>query len=156
VFLVAASCQYVIVDIAPTLFLASWYLQNAFPHSRIFKYRSFERFDQVRAEFEAADICFLGPHQLELLPDDYFDIAISISSFQAMTGDQVNYYKGLMEYKTKHIVYLKQPTAWTNESDGTALGRADYILREPWRVILDLEHPIQSKFTELLFVRKRI
>jgi putative sugar O-methyltransferase len=154
VFLVAGSCQYVIVDIAPTLFLASWYLQNTFPHRRIFKYRFFERFDDVRAEFEAANICFLGSHQLELLPDRYFDIALSISSFQEMTADQVNYYKTLMERKTKHIVYLKQRTASINESDGASLEWADYVLRKPWRLVLDLEHPVQSKLTELLFVRK--
>ena len=152
VFLVASLCQYVIVDIAPTLYLASWYLQNCFPHRRIFKYRSFETFDEIRAEFEAAEICFLGSHQLELLPDDYLDITISINSLHELTRDQVNYYKALMESKTKYIVYLKQRTAWTNELDGTALGRADYVLREPWRLILDLEHPIQSKFIELLFV----
>jgi hypothetical protein len=125
-------------------------------HRLLFKYRSFETFDKIRAEFEAADICFLGSHQLELFPADYFDITISISSFQEMTGDQVNYYKCLMESKTKYIIYLKQSTAWTNELDGTALGRADYVLREPWRLVLDAEHPIQSKCTELLFVRKQI
>jgi O-antigen biosynthesis protein len=156
VFLVGGPCQYVIVDVASTLVLASWYLQNCFPHRPIFKYRSFETFDEIRAEFEAADICFLGSHQLELIPDDYFDITISISAFHEMTRDQVNHYKTLIGYKTKYIVYLKHRTASTNDLDGTTLGRADYILREPWRLILDLEHPIQSKFTELLFVRKRI
>src|SRR5262249_7659288 len=65
VFLQAQRCQYVIVDISPALFVASWYLQNVFSDLRIFNYRSFERFQQVRAEFEAADICFLAPHQLE-------------------------------------------------------------------------------------------
>jgi putative sugar O-methyltransferase len=156
VFLVAGSCQYIIVDTAPTLFLATWYLQNVLPQRRIFTYRSFETFEDVRTQFETADICFLGPHQLELIPDDYFDIAISINSFQEMTRDQVNYYKTLIEYKTKYIIYLKQRTASTNESEGAALGRADYVPREQWQLVLDLQHPIQSKLTELLFVRNEI
>jgi putative sugar O-methyltransferase len=156
VFLIAGPCQYVIVDTAPTLFLASWYLQNVFPHRRIFKYRSFEIFEEVRAEFEAADICFLGPHQLGLLPDHYFDIAISIGSFQEMTLDQVNHYRALIERQTKYIVYLKQRIALANGSGNPTLERTDYVLREPWRLVLDIRHPIQSKLTELLFVRKEI
>jgi putative sugar O-methyltransferase len=154
VFLVADSCQYVIVDIAPTLLLASWYLQNVFPHRRIFKYRFFERFDDIRAEFEAADICFLGPHQLELLPEDYFDIAVSINSFQEMTGAQVENYKTLIEHKTKHIVYLKQRTPSTNDSHSSRLAQADYVLREPWRLALDALHPIQSRLSEFVFIKK--
>jgi len=73
-----------------------------------------------------------------------------------MTRDQVNYYKTLIEYKTKYIIYLKQRIASTNGSEGAALGRADFVLREQWQLLLDLEHPIQSKLTELLFVRNEI
>ena len=70
-----------------------------------------------------------------------------------MTREQVDYYKTLIQRTTKSIVYFKQWTSWVNELDGTVLGRADYILQESWRLVLDTEHPIQSEFSELIFIR---
>lgn len=155
VFMRAGKCKYVIVDIAPALFLARWYLERALPGLKIFGYRTFASYDEVKPEFDAADVCFIGPHQFELLPDEYVDICVSISSLHEMTFDQIRYYKTLIGRKTKTAVYFKQWNSWENPIDGILVGRDDFFLDSPWTKVLDQPHPINSEFVELGFLRSR-
>jgi putative sugar O-methyltransferase len=153
-FFQAQRCKYVIVDIAPALFLAQWYLARVLPGLTIFGYRTFTSFREIQAEFNAADICFIGPHQLGLLPDEYFDISVSISSLQEMTIEQIQTYKRLIERKTRTAVYFKQWKTWKNPIDCIVVGRGDFLLQRPWRVVLDQDHPINGQFCELGFIRE--
>lgn len=153
VFMKAQKCKYVIVDIAPALFLARWYLERALPGLKIFGYRTFTSYDDVKSEFDSADVCFIGPHQFELLPDEYVDVCVSISSLHEMTFEQIQYYKALIERKTKTAVYFKQWNSWKNPLDGILVGREDFFLDSPWSKVLDQPHPINSEFVELGFLR---
>ncbi len=95
VFLAAlpgASCC--IIDIPPALYLAQRYLTTIFSGTRVFRFRPFTRFDDVREEFEAARIRFLAAPQIELLPPKMFDYFVNISSLHEMTVAQVeNYFR---------------------------------------------------------------
>jgi glycosyltransferase involved in cell wall biosynthesis/SAM-dependent methyltransferase len=153
VFMRAQKCKYIIVDIAPALFLARWYLERALPGLKIFGYRTFTSYDDVKSEFDEADLCVIGPHQLELLPDEYVDICVSISSLHEMTRDQIQYYKTLIERKTKTAVYFKQWNSWKNPIDGILVGRGDFLLQHHWSRVLDQPHPVNSEFVELGFLR---
>ena len=50
-----------------------------FPHEKIFYFRPFHRFEEVREEFEGARIRFLAAHQIETLPPKQFDRFVNIS-----------------------------------------------------------------------------
>lgn len=155
VALLARPCAYTIVDIPPALTVSQYYLSTVFPHKKIFKFRDFADFSEIENEYMAADIRFLGAHQLELLPPDSVDISISISSLHEMTRPQIEQYKRLIETVTRSLVYFKQWTSWTNPSDKIDVGRADFMLSPPWRKIYDEPHPILDAMTELAFAKAR-
>lgn len=86
------AATYCIIDIPPSLYLSQRYLSEVFPGVSIFRFRPFERFDDVREEFESARIRFLSTSQIELLPPKIFDRFINISSLHEMTKAQVENY----------------------------------------------------------------
>ncbi len=153
VFAQAEPCKYVIVDIAPALAVAQWYLGTVLPDRRVFGFRPFSCYADIAAEFEAADICFLSANQLELLPDDVIDFTVSISSLHEMRHEQIAHYLDLVARKTRFGVYFKQWRQWTNPSDNIEVGRADFLLPAPWLLVLDQPHAVQDAFCELGFLR---
>lgn len=149
VFLSASPCRYIIVDIAPTLLVAKWYLSSLFPQKGVFGYRPFTSCtDEILAEITASDIIFLSPNQLELLPDGFLDVTISISSLHEMNLGQVSRYMSLIGTKTARAVYLKQWTRWRNPADEIELTIELYALRRPWRLVLDSVDLSNCEFTE--------
>ncbi|MCW3473925.1 putative sugar O-methyltransferase [Limobrevibacterium gyesilva] len=152
VFAKAAPCKYVIVDIAPALAVAQWYLTEALPGRTFFKFRHFDSYADIMDEFEAADICFLSANQLELLPDDVIDISVSISSLHEMRRDQIAHFKTLIEAKTRFAVYFKQWNLWKNPVDQIVVRREDFLLGGSWRLVMDSLHAVHDAFCELGFI----
>lgn len=62
-------CSYTLVDIPPTLHIAQRYMAEVYPTEKIFAFRPFSSYDEVRDEFESARIRFIAAHQIEMLPD---------------------------------------------------------------------------------------
>jgi putative sugar O-methyltransferase len=153
VVLSAAPCRYVIVDIPPTLLVAKWYLSRVFPDRKVFGYRPFERYEDVKAEIEAADIVFLTPNQYATLPDLSVDVSLSISSLHEMTTAQVAAYKALLQRTTRSVLYIKQWESWRNPSDGTEFRRADYQMDPPWTLVLDSVDIANVEFFEQGWLR---
>jgi putative sugar O-methyltransferase len=153
VFLQAEPCRYVIVDIAPALAVAQWYLTAVFPGRRIFGFRHFNDYAEVAAEFLAADICFLSANQLAMLPAGVIDITVSISSLHEMRADQIAHFKALIAARTGFAVYFKQWMRWRNPEDEIEVGRADFMLGAPWRLVMDTPHAVHDEFCELGFLR---
>ncbi len=154
VFVKAEPCRYVIVDIAPALAIAQWYLTEALPGLTVFRFRQFDAYEQIATEFEAADLCFLSANQLELLPDDVIDISVSISSLHEMRHEQIEHFKQLIADKTRFAVYFKQWSHWKKTRSTISLfsGRTTCWMVD-WRLILDTPHAVQDAFVELGFVR---
>jgi putative sugar O-methyltransferase len=94
VWLSMHKCKYIMVDIAPALWVAERYMSSVFEDRKAFRWRPFASYAEVRSEFEAADLCFLTPDQLELLPDASIDLGINISSLHEMTVDKIAYFIG--------------------------------------------------------------
>src|SRR5690349_16549895 len=55
--------RYVLVDIPPALAIAEEYLSRLFPDRAVFRFRHFDRFADVAAELDRAQIAFLTPNQ---------------------------------------------------------------------------------------------
>lgn len=147
-------CRYVIVDIPPTILVAKWYLSRVLPGVRIFGYRPFQDFEEVRVEIEQADLVFLSPNQLALLPDGFADISVSISSLHEMERRQADRYKSLLQVKTAGLIYFKQWTNWRNPVDNIDVKATDFMLEDPWRLVLDVTDRANVEFTELAWLRE--
>lgn len=147
-------CRYIIVDIPPTILVAKWYLPRVLPHLKVFGYRAFTNFEEVQDEFESADLIFLSPNQLALLPDGFVDVSISISSLHEMSVEQSARYRTLLQAKTTHAIYFKQWIKWRNPADDIEVGAADYQLAAPWKKVLESTDLANHEFIELGWVRE--
>lgn len=142
---------YCVIDIPPALFIAQDYLSKVFPKEKVFKFRPFKSFKEIKAEFEQSRIQFIMPHQIELLPDKYFDLFINISSFHEMTRDQIGNYIKQINRLCKGYFYTKQ---WrkSRTKDNQFIKQNEYPIPKNWKVINNREHnPIQNMFFDTLY-----
>lgn len=142
--------SYCIIDIPPALYLSQEYLSVLFPNEKIFRFRPFQNYREVRDEFESSRIKFLMPHQIELLPDKIFDLTINISSLHEMTREQISNYLKQIERLNKGFFYSKQ---WqrSRTKDNSYIRQDEYPIPRKWKKVYHRPHPIQSMFFEALY-----
>jgi len=144
-------CRYILVDIPPALFVAQRYLTTIFPERKVFAFRSIGDFADVQQEFNDADIIFLTPNQLELLPDKSIDLFINISSLHEMRMDQIRYYFGEIERLTAKYFYFKQWKETTIPFENETIREADYPIGTDWHLVYRQQCAVQHKFFEALY-----
>lgn len=145
---------YCIIDIPPALFIAQKYLSKVFPKEKIFKFRLFKSFKEIKKEFESSRIQFLLPHQIELLPKKYFDLFINISSLHEMTREQIRNYIEQINRLCKGYFYTKQ---WrrSRTQDNQNISENEYPVPKSWKLITRRSrHPIQNMFFDALYLCK--
>lgn len=140
-----------LVDILPALYIAQRYLCSIFKDKKIFKASNFNSYDEVKTEIESASIIFLMPHQLELIPDNTFDLSMNISSFGEMSTAQIDWYFSQINRTTDKYFYLKQWNVSKNPFDNLELKKTDYPYPQNWQAIYSRNCAIQSDFFETLF-----
>ncbi|MGZ4688561.1 MAG: putative sugar O-methyltransferase, partial [Acidimicrobiia bacterium] len=118
---------YTIVDIPPALDISQWYLEQLF--------------DPARLRFVNA----LEPYEL-----DPVDVALSISSLQEMTPEQVAGYLKLFDRVAGHV-YLKQWRTWTNPVDKVTMRFDEYPYPRSWTQELCRAAPVQTMFDEAIW-----
>lgn len=142
--------SYCIIDIPPALFISQKYLSRIFQKEKMFTFRPFKSFDNVKEEFESARIRFLMADQIEHLPDKYFDLMITISSLHEMSLEQINNYIKCIDRLTHGYFYTKQ---WrrSRTKDNFYIRENEYPIPKNWRTIYKKRHPIQAMFFEALY-----
>lgn len=152
IFLEVLPCSsYCIIDIPPALYISQNYLSAVFPEEKIFKFRPFKSYQQIKKEFESARIQFLMPHQIELLPQKQFDLFITVSSLHEMRRDQIRNYIRQIDRLTKGYFYTKQ---WQRSRtyDNQNIKEQEYPTPKEWKqVIRNSPHPIQRMFFDALY-----
>jgi putative sugar O-methyltransferase len=144
-------CRYVIVDIPPSLFVAQEYLTRVFSDRRIFRFRCFDRIEEVEDELMSADIAFLLPHQAAQLRPKSVDLFLNISSLHEMTIAQITAYFGIIERLTCGFFYSKQWQVSHNPHDGIVVKRDAYPIPPHWRVCFDRRARVQTSFFEAMY-----
>lgn len=151
VFLKASSkISYTIIDIPPALFVSQEYLKKVFPEEKFFYFRPFKTFTEIKSEFNSARIRFLMAHQIEYLPNKYFDHMLTVSSLHEMTRDQIRNYILHVGRLTKGYFYIKQ---WqrSRTKDNDHITEKEYPIPKKWRKIFMRHHPIQEMFFDALY-----
>ena len=142
---------YCIIDIPPALNLAQEYLSTIFPNEKVFRFRSFHNFEDVREEFESSRIRFLAAHQIELLPAKEFDLILNISSLHEMTAEQIANYLQQIDRICRGKFYTKQWRQSRAKVNGFVIGEFDYPIPSTWKCVYHTQHPIQRMFFEALY-----
>jgi putative sugar O-methyltransferase len=122
-------CSYTIVDIEPARSIAEWYLGHLFPKRQM---------------------TFLAPSSIDSLPGSSFDLAVSISSLQEMSRQQIGEYMTFLSrvVATGGVVYLKQWSSWYNPVDRMTVTFDDYEVPGNWTIVFREPAPVQSAFTQ--------
>lgn len=142
---------YTLIDIPPALNLAQEYLGRVFPNERIFYFRPFRRFEDIREEFENARIRFLAAHQIELLPPKIFDRFLNISSLHEMTYPQIETYLRQIGRVCRGRFYTKQWLRSQAAVNGLIIRADEYPIPEHWKTVYHARHPIQGMFFHALY-----
>jgi putative sugar O-methyltransferase len=143
--------RYTIVDIPPALAVAEQYLSDLFPDRRVFGFRHFDDYADVTDEFEAAQIVFMTPNQLDLIPPQRADLFVNVSSLHEMRPEQIEHYFTTIQSHCDGRFYTKQWLRSVNPRDGVVVSYDDYPVPTDWRPIFDRTHPIQVEFFETLY-----
>ena len=143
--------RYLIADIPPALYVAERYLTEVLPERPAFRFRDFTDYGSVREELEAADVAFLLPHQLDLLPARSVDLFVNISSFHEMRIEQIRYYFDRIERLTRGYLYLKEWRESRIPGDEVVIREDDYPVRAGWRTVYKRTCQVQDLFFEALF-----
>lgn len=147
--------KYVVFDIPPSLFIAQWYLENRHPGKTVFRFRHFDNFESIREEFEAADIVLCSINQIELIPEQYFDLVVNISSLHEMKCDQLLHILSQMYRVANKRVYLKQYRNYVNPYDGITVSESVYFVPEGWKIASWLPDTNDSRNFEALITRNQ-
>jgi len=142
--------RIVLIDLPPALLVAQWYLRQVLPDAKFMDYRHFTDFNEIKKEFNDSSICFLLPHQFELIPAGTLDLLINVSSLQEMSREQINHYYALVDAKAKYF-YTKQWISWENPIDQMTVPAVIYPTRPSWELEAARLNPIHSQFFEAVF-----
>ena len=147
--------KYVVVDIPPALYVSQKYLSSIYPGKKVFTWRPFNSYAEIKAEFEAADLAFLLPSQIEMLPDGLFDLFVNVSSLHEMRIDQIRYYFTQIRRLVPQngCFYLKEWKVSRIPYENVIIRREDYPF-EGWEILTEREVRIQTQFFEALLQKK--
>ncbi len=143
--------RYILSDIPPALAISERYLSTLFPTRRVFRFRPFETYAEVQAEFESAQIAFLEPQQLALLPDNSADLFVNISSLHEMRLDQIAYYFQIVRRIVRKYAYLKEWKESRIPFEEIIIREADYPIPAEWKQLYWRTCAVQNQFFEALF-----
>jgi putative sugar O-methyltransferase len=120
--------SYTIIDIEPAIEISRWYLSQIFAPERL---------------------RFLSPDEAKLLDAGSADVALSISSLQEMTPQQVEYYLRLFDQVAEGgMVFLKQWEVWTNPVDNMTMRFDEYPIPDRWVSVARSQAPVQTRFVQ--------
>ena len=145
------TARYVLVDIPPALAIAERYLSTLYPDRSVFSFRHFDAYDEVAAELERAQIAFLTPNQLDLVPPLGADLFVNISSLHEMRPEQIAHYLRQVGVHCRGHFYTKQWLRSVNNYDGLVIHREDYPIPSAWTPLFDRRHPVQTRFFEAMY-----
>jgi SAM-dependent methyltransferase len=143
--------RYTIVDIPPALYVSQRYLTDVLPDRKVFRFRPFADHAAVAEEMAAADLVFLEPQQLELLPDRSFDLGATVSTLHEMRPDQISHYIQQLD-RLCDAVYTKQWRRFHNQRDGVVITASDYPIPERWRPVFHRSPMFPRTFFESLYL----
>ncbi len=143
-------CTYTIIDIPLALYLSQEYLKEVMPKEKIFYYRSFKNYKEIKKEFESSRIRFLMADQINLIPKRSVDVFINVSSLHEMSRSQIRNYLKQINRLTSGYFYTKQ---WfkSRVADNNYISETEYPIPKKWKKIFQRRHPVQGMFFEGLY-----
>ena len=133
----ATDHRYWIFDIAPTLAVSQWYIQQRFPDEKIFAFRDFEHWEDIEHELRDCRFAFFTANQMRLMPANSVDVFVNICSLMEMRRDQIDYFLERIAEVTRRVFMSKQWYEWENATDRIRVVKDDFRIRQGFELISD-------------------
>tara|TARA_X000000950_G_scaffold288823_1_gene407657 strand:- start:6214 stop:6993 length:780 start_codon:yes stop_codon:yes gene_type:complete len=97
--------KFILIDLKETLLVSSSYLINLFPDSKFLISTEINK-NLNQDDCKNYDFLFILPEHIDLLPSDFVDLSINITSFGEMTKKQIEIYFDLIQRISKNSSYF--------------------------------------------------
>lgn len=125
-----ARARYVVFDLPEVLLVSQTHLPRRLPSDTVATYETTRQGPLTRDRLGAADLTFLGAHDLDRVEDGAIDIMINIASFQEMSASQVDQYCRVIDRVTHGLLYTQQ--LWNADTHGYGVGEVSGWSAYPW------------------------
>lgn len=146
--------RYFIFDVTPALFVSQWYIRRVFPHEKIFTFRPFNDWSEVRDEVSVSRFAFFTANQIELVPNNSLDLFINMNSLMEMKKEQIQNFLSQISRLTTTAFLSRQWLRWRNDLDNLTTEKDDFILTDGWRKGLDCIDDVYPDFFNQIWERK--
>lgn len=145
--------RYYIFDITPALYVSQWYIKAMFPNEKIFEFRHFDDFDEIRDELGDCRFAFFTANQIENIPDDHIQLFINMNSLTEMKIDQIRNYLSQIDRLTTTAFLSRQWLKWENPIDRESVSKDTFSMNKRWRLVVDKVDDIHPDFFNQIWVR---
>lgn len=145
--------RYVIFDITPALFVSQWYIKKLFPNEKIFEFRHFDDFTEIRDELQESRFAFFTSNQIEKFPNDYFNLFINMNSLAEMRRDQIQNFLHQIDRLTSVAFLSRQQLNSCNPVELVPLSKDDFSLPDRWGLIVNKVDDIYPIFFNQIWKR---
>lgn len=147
--------KYIIVDIPPALYLSQAYLSQVFSDRKVFRFRHFDAYEEIKNEYEQADLVFMMPDQMRVIPDHSVDLFLAIDCLHEMKREVVQFYFNESQRLTS-LFYFK---CWMNTIvpfDNISYPFYAYPIPDTWQRIFEGPCVIPSDFAHAFYLTRSL
>ncbi len=145
--------RYYVFDITPALYVSQWYMKSIFPNEKLFEFRHFDNFDEIRNELQQCRFAFFTANQIEKIPDDHLHLFINMNSLTEMRIDQIRNFLNQIDRVTTRAFLSRQWIKWDNPLDGHSVAKDTFGMNRRWRLHVDKLDDIYPEFFNQVWVR---
>ena len=143
---VKKNTKYIIVDIPPSLYVSTLRLRKHYPNLKIFHAFDINEKDKLKEAINENDIIYIFPHQLAILEENYFDLAIMIGVINEMEPKNIKNYMNYVNKITKNLymkVFKYSGLPFSFYKFYSYNKRKDYYISNNWKEIFS-ENSLES------------
>lgn len=135
------------------MYVSQEYLTKVFPDRKAFKFRNFNKFEDIKDEFLEAKIVFLTPDQLLQIPNGTIHLFLAIDCLHEMKKERVEHYFNEAERLSNYFYYK----CWVDTfvvPDGVRHYQNEYPVKSHWVEIFTFPCEIPSGFFHTMYKLK--
>lgn len=142
--------KYIICDIPPALYISQENVSKEFSGKKIFKFQNFKSFSDVKDDMISAEIAFISPEQLQLIPDKFIDTSIAIDCLHEMTNETVVEYFEQFNRISDTLYFKSQVKQWADTSH-KSLDIDTYPIRDNWTKVLHEQSIVPNDYFNAIY-----
>lgn len=143
--------KYVIVDIAPALYINFLRMKNNYPNKKIVLALNCDSEESLKKIYHENDIILILPHQLNYFKNKEFDIAIAIDCLHEMDKKIIKFYMEAIHRISNYLYYKvldKTYVPYALHNFLSAKSKKDYQIKDSWKLILNKKSTFPSNYSE--------